>query len=490
MGTRHLFRALAKDSIVYTIATIMSRGIQIILIPLYTRFLDPAQFGVSDLLQVGSNLALILFSIEIIQAVARYYPAERDPKAKREISSTGLFFVSLNYLICTVLVLIFADPLSKALFGAAASASIVRTAALAFICSGIFNYLQSQLRWDMRSLDYSIASIVYIVCSASASILFIVGLNYGVAGVFLGQAAGAIIAGTVSFLRNRKMYGLVYSLPRLRKMIAFSAPFVISSVCVILSTYIDRFFIKKFCDLPSVGVYGIAARLSSIVQLVFVGFGVALTPLIYSNAESKELPGNLAKLFSMFLPVAALFAAGAFLFSDEILHIFTTPKFYGAAIVAPFLVCGAIAAGLYQFFPGMSIAKDTSPIILISAVTMVSSGTLNALLVPSFGILGASLSSVGTGVVSAFMYFLFSQKRYRIPFRLWTVIASTIIILVSSLTAVGIKNLVKDQVGSILAKAVIWLAICGGAIATSRPLKEIIFKAINSKKISIMKADR
>jgi O-antigen/teichoic acid export membrane protein len=454
-----MFRALAKDSIIYTFATVLSRGLQIILIPIYTRWLSPADYGVSDILNVAITFATILVTVEIIQAIARFYSVEQDLSAKREISSTGLFFVTHNYVFFAALAAGFAPQLSSFFFDGAAQAGAIRVAACAMACNGVFNYLQSQLRWDMRSFDYSIASIAYVVFSALGSIAFIIWLKLGVKGLFGGQIFGATIAGIVSFARNRKVYQFKYSLPRLKEMLSFSAPFILSSICVITSQFVDRFFIQHYCDLSSVGVYGIGIRLSSVVSLLFVGFNIALTPLIYSNAEKPSLRSDLAKLFSSFLPVAAIVGAGAFLFSKEMLIIFTTPEYYGAAKVAPLLVCGAICSSLYLFFPGMSITKDTRPIIFIGIATMIVSLGMNFLLVPRCGIIGAAIANVTTGLCSALLYCAISQRQFKIPFRILPVVVAIAVAGAGALSTCVVEWLTLPFAATIAIKSAVFAGL-------------------------------
>lgn len=477
-----MVKDLLRDSVIYTIATVLSRGIQIILLPIYTRYLSPSDYGMTDLLGAVSALATVLVSVELLQAIARFYPMEKDQGRKKEISSTGLFFVAHNYLAFALAATVLAPFISRLMFGSGEAAGLVRIAAWAMAGNGIYYYLQAQLRWDLRSVDYSIASIVYVTVSALASIVMIIFLRMRAYGLFGGQIAGALVAGGVSFYRNRPVYGLKYSTAKLREMLSFSLPFVLSSLCVILSTYVDRFFIKRFCQLELVGVYGTAVRLSSVVSLVFMGFNIALTPMIYSNAESPELPNRLARLFAAFISISSVIAAAAFLFSPEIVGILFSREYAEAASVAPILVCSAIGASLYLFFPGMSIRKQTRPIVFIGAIALAANFAFNALLVPFFGIFGAAASSLGTSMVTALSYFVLSQKKYPIPFRLSPVLISMLVILAGAAVAWWIDWVRTPALTGIIAKTLVLIIITLVSLG-KREYRETIASLLFRKKV-------
>ena len=87
-----MFRRLLRDSLIYSASTALTRGVQIILIPVYTRLLGPAEFGVVDMVAVFGALVNLTVALEISQGVARYLADARDESVRRSYASTGVIF--------------------------------------------------------------------------------------------------------------------------------------------------------------------------------------------------------------------------------------------------------------------------------------------------------------------------------------------------------------------------------------------------------------
>jgi len=433
-----VIRKLVKDSVIYTTATVLTKGVQLFLLPVLSRLLSPEEYGINELVFIYTLFAVSLLTVEINQAIARFYPPEKLHANKVVISSTGLMFVLFNFLVFLGLAVLFSTSISSVLLRSPAYARLIRIAAVALVFNGLFSYLQAQLRWDLRSFDYSLSSLVFVIVSTIATIASIALFDLGGAGVFVGQIAGALCAGALSFFRNRNSYRMVFSRKQLGIMLRFSGPLLVSTWLVLISLYSDRFFIRARLDISSVGIYSMASKFSSVVSLLFVGFNMAFSPLVFANAESKELPAEISRLFSIFLPLAGLLSCFTFIFAREIIYVLTASAYYSGRRVMPMLVLSTILSNMYLFTPGLSIRKDTKPIILISFISMVSSIAFNVFLVPRFGMAGSALARVLTTALVFFLYFRFSQNCYYIPFSIKSMVVMGALVLVSAFSALAL----------------------------------------------------
>ena len=90
------------------VPTILAQGVNLFLVPLYTRVLSPSDYGAIDMLKVFSSLALLVVALEISQAFGRFYVDEKTVKGKKIISSTSLFFTIFTFLCFIVICQLFA----------------------------------------------------------------------------------------------------------------------------------------------------------------------------------------------------------------------------------------------------------------------------------------------------------------------------------------------------------------------------------------------
>src|SRR5690606_17645908 len=131
-------------------------------------------------------------------------------------------------------------------------------------------------------------------------------------------------------VKSREFYKLIFNVTILKKMLIFSLPLVPSSIAIFFNLYLDRLIIKSQLGLDAVGLYAVAYKFATIINLVIVGFQSSLTPLIYANYDKAETPATLEKIFRVFFFFVLMLGSGISIFSLEILKLFTQPEFFSA----------------------------------------------------------------------------------------------------------------------------------------------------------------
>lgn len=409
-----MLRSFLRDSLIYGSATVLVRAVAILLVPILTRFLTPADYGSIDILAVFAGFVSVVVSLEIVQAVARFYPDSTSLTDRVGYASTSLWFAVIGYTVFLGLGQLLAPRLAEALLRSPDDVVIVRVALVAMWGNGIFYVAQSQLRWQLLAKRFAAASILYSVTSMGAGILFVVG-GTGVAGVFAGQVIGAAVGIGVSGWAIRSAYRPAIDLAKLRAMLAFSAPLVPSSLGVLATVYVDRIAISALLGLGELGLFGIGYRLASVTALLSLGVQSALTPLIYSHHRAAQTPSEIANIFRLYAAGAIVLSLGLGLFARELLAILTTPAYAGGAVVVPLLAPALVLSGMYIFAPGPSIAKRTGLIAGINLAGAILNTALNLLLIPVAGILGAAAATLTSAAIVFGLNMAVSQRLYPVP---------------------------------------------------------------------------
>ncbi len=410
-----MLRAFLKDSAIYSVPTLVSRGLALLLIPLYTRVLTPGDYGSLDLFTVFAGIINLTIALEVSQAVARFYTSEDSPVIKVLYASTALWFTMMCYTAFALLTLSCSSLLSDVVLGQPAMESAFQIGIIYIWANGIFYLIQNQFRWELRAKQYAIVSLLMSFVTAGVSLWFVYGLSWGLEGLLGGMAIGCLISAAIGLWWLRASFQLRFALPQLREMLAFSTPLVFSGVAVWISLYVDRVMINHYLSVQEVGVYGIGYRVASISSLVMTGFQGALTPLVYAHYRDANTPNQLARIFRLFLAFALLIFLGLSLFSREIVHILTTTSFYDASAVVIYLVPALLLANMYIFAPGISIAKRTHYFIWINIGGAVLNFGLNAIFIPALGIVGAGIATA-SGYLAVFcIHMIISQRLYYVP---------------------------------------------------------------------------
>jgi len=410
-----VFKQFLKDSVIYGLASILVRSLSLLLVPLYTRALVPADYGVIDLLTAFTTFVNFTVALEVSQAVARYLPDTKSPEERTGYASTSFWWALGAYGVFTVLAWPLAGQFSTWLFNDSHRSGVFDVALVAIWINGLFLIVQSQLRYSLKPRAYTIASLVFAFASMATSIVFVLVLRQGVIGVIYGQVAGGIIGLATALYLSREVYGFRFEPSKLAVMLRFSIPLVPSSVGVFVCLYMDRIAIEQLMTLTDVGLFGIGYRVASVTSLLMVAFVAALTPLIYTHFRDPETPRELARIFRYFTALGIGLCLGLSLFAHDILAVIATSAYVDGAVVVPFLAPALLLANMYIFAPGLGIAKRTSWIAAINIAGAAANVVMNYALVPHLGIRGAALSTLLCNIAIFGATMVASQKLYPVP---------------------------------------------------------------------------
>lgn len=457
-----MLRNFIKDSAIYVIPSFLSRGLSIILVPLYTRVLSPADYGSLDLLLIFASLVNLTIALEVSQGLARFYSTEKDPGKRITYASSGFWFTVLCYSLFTVLLLSLSGRVSLLVMGRAGLDKVFRTGLFYIWADGILRLVQNQFRWELKSKYFAATSLIVLFTTAAAAIFMTYQLSLGLLGLITGMLFGTLSGLVFAFWNLRKTFRFSFNFKSLKEMLLFSAPLVPSGISIFISRYIDRIIIRHFLTIEDLGIYSIAFRLASVVSLLMVGFQSALTPLIYSHYQEAETPKHLEKIFRFFVAFALIFYLLMSKFSYEILVLMTTPDYYSAAFLVQIMVPAILLSSMNIFAPGIALRKKTHIILFINTTGAFLNASLSWFLIPRLGVGGAAVSAL-IGYMFVFVLFMvYSQRFYKVPHK-WIAI-----ILAVSLTVLinwgipapkdsGVAAIALKSVSVLLVSAVVFI---------------------------------
>jgi O-antigen/teichoic acid export membrane protein len=456
-----MLKAFLKDSAVYGIAKLVTGSIALLTLPIFTRTLAPADFGIVDLLATVAAVAHVTIALEVSQGFARYVLSPEAAGFRERYTSTALWFTVAMYSLFVALALPLAGWISATWLGTPDHADVVRVAMLVIWSTGLFYLVQNILRYARRVIRYAFVSLVFASASVGVTVWLLLVAKVGLVGVFGGQLVAGLGAVGLGLWLARDHIHLVFDRSRLREMLTFSLPLVPSSVGVLVTMYVDRYAIVQLMTLENLGFYGVAFRLASIVGVALAGFVASVSPLIYQHYEDPRTPAQLARIFQWFLALAIPLVLFLGLFSRELVRFMSTARYLPAAPLVVVLCASITLANCYTFAPGLWIAKRTGWVAAIGLSSGVLNLALNFLLIPRFGLIGAAMSNIVSAFTACSAYFISGQALYRVPYD-WRKIgaAVSLVIVVAALAGFGVFDGGSDNVTVGLAIRVLtWLSV-------------------------------
>jgi O-antigen/teichoic acid export membrane protein len=447
-------RQLAGESLVYGVAGVLSRMLVIFLVPLYTRAFSPSEYGEMGLVATGLMAVSMFATLALDSAAHRWFwESDDDPGRKATIASWAWCHLGVALGFATVITL-GAAWLAAALPGLAGAGTYIKLAAWSLPFNVLAAVATNWLRMQRRAWATIGLTLATTLTTLVLTVWLVAGLRHGVRGVFEAQLASAIVGCVVgTALLGDWVHPRWFRSQRLREMLHFAFPLIPASVAFWSVSMMDRWFVERFTDTAQVGLYQVGFTLSAVVALASTAFQQAWGPFSLSIHRETDARRLYALVLLLYLWVSCLFAAVVSVLAPEVLRLFTTPAYYGAATVVPWLSFSFVMLGLTQVAGiGPGIARQTAPLGIGVTLAALANVALGLLLTPRLGREGAAIATLVSQAIVPLYLFRASQRMYPIPYRFGL---ATAIVAASALVTVA---------GLAWRPDALWLAVAGKGV--------------------------
>jgi O-antigen/teichoic acid export membrane protein len=414
---RQLLR-LSRHSIIYGLSVVISQIVSFFLIPVYTRYLTPADYGRLEIFQTTLSILGVILMMGLTSALfMSYFNYDDEEKRKTLIGTTFFFLTSTSFLFLLILTAAAGD-LSAVFFGSIDYTFYFRIIFLTvFFNVGIATAF-TVVRAREESRKYAIFAVIQFLATAGLNILFVVALHRGVLGILEG---GLIAASLLYFMLLRdviKNAKLSFSMAELRDMLSFGLPLVPAGLGIWIMTMADRYFLQFLSTSQQLGLYSLGYKFGMVVQGLIVGpFTLAWGPFLWSVAKEKNAKEIYSSVLTYFTLVAVAAALVLSVLSKQVLEIMAAPAFYGAYQVIPLIAVSYVLYGCSQVIPvGITLERKTKAIAAIVGVGAVVNLGLNYLLIPSYGMMGAAVATLVAYLLLPVGSYFVSNRYYPIKY--------------------------------------------------------------------------
>ena len=407
-----------KASVVYTLCSLLSRGLAIITVPIFTRLLSTEEMGVVNLFNswqsmIGSLATLSLTSGGYMLALKEFR------NQKDEYMSSVLSLTSLVAVLITVIY--FLSPTFWASF-LGLSKPLCVLMLFSFLISPAIDFWLARQRYEYR---YILSSILTIIPAILASVVSIISVlvcsrngmqalgeirlfaNYSVIlGVGLIIWVHIIAKGRTLFNKKYWLFSLQLSIPLIGNSIAMQ----------ILSVS-DRTMISKMVGNDAVGIYGVLYTVSSLSLIVWNAINTSFVPYLFENIDNEHKANEIKRTTSKLLLVYGMVTIFLTLIGPEIVGVLATEKYYEAIYIMPPIAAGIFLTAVSNMYTNILIYyKKTQYIMISSGIAAVLNLCLNYMCIRRWGYLVAAYTTLFAYIVLAILQSIISSnicKKYR-----------------------------------------------------------------------------
>ncbi|MEP7225725.1 MAG: oligosaccharide flippase family protein [Gemmatimonadales bacterium] len=415
-------RSLLGSSLVYGAGSVLLRALAFLLLPLYTRHLTPADYGLVAVTLSIISILSVIFPLGLHSAMTRMWFASPSEAERRRTTETIWLAIMMSALALALLLDVFGSHVVPMVFRGVAFSPYIRfaiwTAFLATFSLVPLNLLQIR----ERPGPYVILTVAGTLVTTTLVVVLVVIRNEGAYGYLLGGLIGGAVLVPVYLGITLRNIRLALEWGVLHKALLYSLPLVPHALAGWMLEVSDRAVLARWVSLGDLGIYSLGYQFGAALGLVITAFTAAWVPFLFRTLADRggEAHPLVARLATYYAAVLCFIGLGIALLIRQVLILLVDPAFHGAYRITPWVVGGYLFNGLYIIPVGFLFWTERTKVIPVVTLTagLLNVG-LNLWLVPIYGIMGAAWTTMISYGVMAVLVWIIAQRVYPFPYE-WT----------------------------------------------------------------------
>lgn len=482
-------KKLAGQTVIYGLSSVVGRLLNYLLVPLYTRYFLPEEYGIVTELYAYVAFLVVILTYGIETAFFRYSQKVPD---KRTVYSTALISLLVTSSIFIFILFSSATPIANWL-QYPNNTDYIQFFTLIISLDAVSAISFAKLREQNNATRFALIRLVNIFINIGLNLFFIIycpyaiekGLpsanfvnsvyseSYGVGYIFVAN----LIASIVTFLMLLpEMIKSVWIFDKSiwRQMMIYALPLLVAGLAGMTNETIDRILLKHL--LPDtlnasreIGLYGAFYKLSILIVLFIQTFRFAAEPFFFAQEKEKNSRKTYADVMKYFVIITSfIFLVVTMLYDFIILFLGSNYHDERGFLTVSILLAANLLLGIYyNLSVWYKLSEKTKYGAYLSIFGAIITLSLNFILIPIIGFVGSAWATLACYFCMTIASYFLGRKHYRIPYPIKRI--SFYLILVAAL----FFSSVYFKIGIIL-KIIYILIFITIAFVLEKPKKAVI----------------
>lgn len=435
-----------RNTSLYMAAGLVPNLVNLLILPVYTRFLDPADYGMVALVMTFVTFFGTIMGLQLSNSISRLY-FDYTGADKRIYASTILNSTVLINIGILLPIHIFGPRLVAFLYPAVdiPYCSIFLPGLVLMFFQNLINFGNAMLRVQERGWSVFSGAVLHVLISVTIGVYGIVFRGWGATGLLLAMASSTAAHGLYYLYLLRQYLSICFDKRMLGHALVYSVPIIPHSLGGMLFMMSDKYVASFFVDIEKIGLYEFADKFALVFHFMVISFYHALSPVFMRDAlrNKQETAMRYERIITQWMVMFSFVCLGMGLFLGDVIAILFPVRFHASSVYIPILLIAYLFRGLYGFAAdALLFMKKT---YLVPVITLAAGGLnviANIFLLPHWGMIAAAWTTLLSLVVSFLLAVSLSRRVYALNYD-WPRLLKVLIILVGMLylgsrTATGV----------------------------------------------------
>lgn len=439
-------KALAKETAVYGLSSIVGRFLNWCLVPLYVYLFPTAEYGIVSYLYSFTAVALVILNYGMETGFFRFANKESDPE---RVYTTSLISVATTSLLFIALLSALLRPVAETML-LPHHTLYVWLLGVTVAVDAFANLPFAYLRFKKRALRFAGIKLLNVGLNIGLNLLFLLacpalmrtapglvswfyeplgGAAFGIGWIFVANIISSLVV-LLCLLPELTGRRYAFSGPLLRRMLGYSWPLLILGVAGILSQNMGQMIIpylfrgQEETARSMVGIYGANIKIAIVMVMFTQAFRYAYEPFIFAQAKGEGESRKQAYCDAMkfFVVFGLLIFLGVMYFLPVLKH-FVAPAYWSGLRVVPVMMAAELCFGVFfNLSLWYKLTDRTQWGMYLSLICFALMLGLNIWFVTAIGIPDGYLGSAWAALASYFAVMVISyfvgRHYYPLPYQI------------------------------------------------------------------------
>jgi O-antigen/teichoic acid export membrane protein len=407
--------SLGRQSLVYGLGPVVSRFASLLLLPLYTHYLQTGDYGKVETLTALVAVAVTIAQLGLVNALFRF-ALERTGEQRAAVVRTALAATVASGVIAAAIAALATPWAAPRLLGPGEQ-SLWLLSCLGLLISLVYEPTVGLYRVEQRPHRYLAITLVNVAVTIAISAVLVVTLSDKAFGLVAGSYAGTAVALAVVLVDRRAVLYGTLDRAVLGPMLRFGLPFVPSRLALWGLNLSNRLFLLAFSTQAAVGVLALGVRIGTSVALVVTAFQLAWPAFAYSIEDDEEARNVYRAVLTWWCVLASWLVLGLALLRHPLLALLGA-RWEPAANPMAFVALGFGCYGAY-YAVGVAVGrvKRTGLNWAVTGVAAIANAVLCVVLIPPFGATGAAAATAASYLIAAVLMVVRGERVFPVGYQ-------------------------------------------------------------------------
>lgn len=421
-----------RDTIIYGIAAVLPRAINIILVKLHTNTLVSERYAESTIYFVYAAYFNALLTYGMETAFFRFFTKEKE---KGKVISTSFISLFVSTMLFMLVMLTYSEAVAAYLGFSSALPVQILILVTTFDTLVVIPY--AYLRVNNNPLKFTFYKVLNVIVFASFNLYFLLYVPFALSnGGFVPEFIAAnfnnhplvlyifvanFIASLVTFLLLFPIvfrFKISFDKKILSQMLVYGLPIMVSSLAYVTNENLDKLLLSSYLGKEQMGIYAACYKLGVFMSLYIMAFKMGAEPFFFNHAKESNAKETYARILTWFVIFGSVFMLIIVGFIDQFaVLLLGKEEYFQALSIVPIILLANLFLGIYyNFSVWFKLTDKTRYGMYFSIIGALITIALNIIFIPKIGFIASAWATLTTYVAMAGLSYVYGRKYYAIPY--------------------------------------------------------------------------